>query len=42
MKINKIENHWNSISSDMFEIWILVWDALEKIKNKIKKLIFKK
>ena len=42
MKTNEIKNHWNSISSDMLEIWILVWDFLEKVKNKVKKLIFKK
>jgi hypothetical protein len=42
MKKEKLEYHWTSIWSDIFEFWILVWDLLENIKNKIKKIIFKK
>ncbi len=42
MKQEKIEYHWNSISYDIFEIWIWVWNILQKVKNKIKKLIIEK
>ncbi len=39
----KIKNYqWNSIWADIFEIWVLTWEYIEKLKNKIKKIIFKK
>ena len=35
-------NHWNSIAEDMFELWIVVWNFVEKIIKKIKNLLSKK
>ncbi len=32
----------NSIASDIYEVWIIIWNYIEKITNKIKNLISKK
>ena len=39
---NKTDKLNFSYSSDMFEIWVYIWDFCETIKNKLKKIISKK